>query len=104
MTPADPRLPQLYEDVELLAGKLREVAEAHVLLTPPDDALSFILIVSSPGSSTGFHTFQLADGSPDLGSAVLAIAQMAQHWVETGGGVVFDRPAADLMREIFGSW
>ncbi len=98
---ADPRLPQLYEDVDMLAAKLREVAEAHVLMTPPEDALSFILIVSSPGSSTGLHTHVRDDGTPDLGAAVYALAHMARQWLETGGGVELDRPAAEIMREAF---
>ena len=100
---SDPRLPHLYEDVDGLAKKLREVAEAHVLVTPPGDRLDFILIISSPSGSTGLHTFKLADGEPDANAAVLALAKMATAWMTDGGGVHLsgERSALQIITEDF---
>ena len=41
VTASDPRLPAMYEDVDQLARTLREVAEMHILATPPQDRLDF---------------------------------------------------------------
>ena len=100
---ADPRLSQLYEDVDDLAKKLRAVAEAHVLVSPPDDRLDFILIIGSPSGTTGLHTFTLADGEPDSAAAVLALAKMAAQWMADGGGVHLsgERPPLQIIREDF---
>lgn len=103
---SDPRLPQLYEDVDNLAMKLREVAEAHVLETPPGDRLDFLLIISSPSGITGLHTFKLDDGEPDADAAVAALVRIARQWIAEGGGVDLsdDRSALQIIRERFLRW
>ncbi|MCH7511892.1 MAG: hypothetical protein IIB19_05970 [Chloroflexi bacterium] len=99
---SDPRLAQLYEDVDGLAKKLREVAEAHVLVTPPDDRLDFILIISSPSGATGLHTFTLADGEPDGAAANRALAKMAAEWMVDGGvHLSGERSALQIINEDF---
>lgn len=102
---SDPRLSQMYEDVDELAKVMRQVAEAHVLVTPPDDELAFILIVASDEGQTGLHTYRNADGTANAEAAITALRKMAAKWMADGGGYdLSEHELSDVLREEFGLW
>jgi hypothetical protein len=99
---SDPRLAGMYEDVDSLAKTLREVAEAHIKLTPPDDKIDFILIVASDEGHTGMHTYRNADGSGNVEAAIATLRRVAAKWLADGAGYELgDRDLTDAMREEF---
>ncbi len=76
----------MYEDGDSLSKTLREVAEAHIKLTPPDDRLHFILIVASDEGHTGMHTYRNEDGSGNVEAAVETLRRVAAKWLTDGAG------------------
>lgn len=100
---ADPRLAGMYEDVESLATTLREVAEAHIAATPPQDRIDFILIVASDEGQTGMHTYRNEDGSGNVEAAVATLSRVAAKWLADGAGHdLSERDLPEVLREEFG--
>ncbi len=103
MTSPDPRLAGMYEDVEHLSKVLREVAELHIVATPPRDRVDFILIVASDEGYTGMHTYRNEDGSGNVEAAIATLRRVAAKWLVDGAGLdLGDRDLTDALREEFG--
>ncbi len=102
---ADPRLAEMYEDVESLSKTLREVAEIHIKLTPPGDRLYFILIVAGDAGFTGMHTYRNEDGSGNVEAAVEALRRVATKWLTNGAGHdLGDIELTEALRRELGPW